>query len=187
MKFLSWNVAGMNDISKCHNVLRKAHKYSVILLQETKLKKAKIHYLRNKWGGGHENVYMASAGRARGVITLFSPQTGACHVETVEDEQGQFLINVVKIQDCMWFIVNMYGDPDTDEASQRTILRFEDKFEELPVSKVHVEHTLELGHLAMEQDLARDVAGHHGGAVSVHHAAVDAFDSSDQETHLLQV
>ena len=131
MKFLSWNVAGMNDISKCHNVLRKAHKYSVILLQETKLKKAKIHYLRNKWGGGHENVYMASAGRARGVITLFSPQTGACHVETVEDEQGQFLINVVKIQDCMWFIVNMYGDPDTDEASQRTILRFEDKFEEM--------------------------------------------------------
>ena len=128
MKFLSWNVAGMNDISKCHNVLRKAHKYSVILLQETKLKKAKIHYLRNKWGGGHENVYMASAGRARGVITLFSPQTGACHVEVVEDEQGQFLINVVKVQDCMWFIVNIVCLLDGHECNTIFVLNPKQRF-----------------------------------------------------------
>ena len=50
MKVLSENTQGLNQVGKLHNVFCRARRFSVALLQETKVKRSSLSLLRQKWG-----------------------------------------------------------------------------------------------------------------------------------------
>ena len=124
------NVAGMNDHSKFHAVVKFARGYDVCMLQETKLRKCKLNFLKQKWGY-HEGVFMASGGARRGVITLFSERLKATQLDHYEDNMGQFLINITEINRQNYLFINFYGDPDLDIHAEQTVLRLSDRIEEV--------------------------------------------------------
>ena len=47
------------------------------------------------------------------------------HLDSKEDDQGQFLINLVAHHTTTIMLINYYGDPDTDQSSVQTLLRLE--------------------------------------------------------------
>ena len=145
MKIISSNVQGLNDMGKLHTVLSKARKYDIALLQETKMPRRKIGMLRNKWAH-HEGVFCAPAPderSRRGVITLFSPHFRVVHLESVEDMNGQFLMNVVRVEEKNFLIINYYGDPDVDVDAQMTVIRCQDRVEE--IQRRHQIHSIICG------------------------------------------
>ena len=73
MKFLTRNVAGLNQYHRLHQTLRQARNHDIIFLQETKLKMSQASFIRAKWGSN--NIFMACMGTARrGVLTLLHPR-----------------------------------------------------------------------------------------------------------------
>ena len=114
----------MNNNRKFHEVLNSAKDYSIAFLQETKLQVQKIAEIRSKWRN-HEGVFMSCAreGSRRGVVTLFSDKIDVTHIEHHSDEEGQFIVNICRIQQRIMMLANVYGSPDTDQNAEATFAR----------------------------------------------------------------
>ena len=126
VRILCNNKAGLNSQGKLSYALRQARSYDIALFQETKLRKLKINEIRTKWG--NPDVFLSSC-RAhfsrRGVLTLFSPRLQVQHLESKDDNEGQFLVNLVLHHTTIIMIINLYGDPDSDQNSLRTLQRLD--------------------------------------------------------------
>ena len=132
VKLMINNVAGLNSQGKLTAALTKARSYDVILYQETKLRRRKLNEIRAKWG--HPDVFMASCQgdiSRRGVLTLFSPNFNVQHLECIEDNEGQYLINLVSHHTTNIMIVNFYGDPESDHNALQTLRRLETAINDL--------------------------------------------------------
>ena len=107
LKILSRNVAGLNNSARLHQAINMARAYDITLFQESKLDTNQAPFLRAKWGGGQDHVFISSPGGARrGTITLFHPRTSPTHLYGFADPEGQFMINVCKIKDEYYVIIN---------------------------------------------------------------------------------
>ena len=126
------NVSGINNPAKLHAVINRVRRYDIVLLQETKATSHILPQLQLKWRHP-TGVFLASEelGARRGVITLFSPRLRVQHLEAFKDNLGQFILNLVLIEENIFMIINIYGDPDTDNAASATMDRLTTKIEDI--------------------------------------------------------
>ena len=128
MRFLSRNVAGLNNLARQHQVLRQCRDYDVAFLQETKLRRTRIPFIKAKWGNDH--VYHSTTdGPSRGVLTLISSRCSPTVIHEATDQNGQYHIILVNIRDSNYLLVNFYGNPDTDAAAYNTMTALRDTLE----------------------------------------------------------
>ena len=120
MKFLTKNVAGLNQYHRLHQTLRQARQHDITFLQETKLKTSQASFIRNKWGSN--NIFMACVGSARrGVLTLVHPRLNPTYLHEISDPNGQFHLLVALLQGETYLLVNVYGNPDSDRQAENTM------------------------------------------------------------------
>ena len=119
MKFMSNNVAGLNQSYKLHNCLRNARQFDVSFIQETKLTLDQTTSVRAKWGS---NVFLSCADTSRrGTMTLIHPRVDPKIIQEYKDDSGQFNILVVSIRSETYLLANCYGDPDNDVNAEHTM------------------------------------------------------------------
>ena len=69
-KITSWNVRGLNHLSKLKQVLNRAKRLNskILLLQESHLPRGDIHKIQKRWNG--QVIAASYSSHARGVLTL---------------------------------------------------------------------------------------------------------------------
>ena len=139
MRILSRNVAGLNNPGRFHEVINNARKFDIAMFQETKLSTRHLAQIRAKWG--NSGVFMATDGARRGALTLFSSKLAAQQLSTFIDQRGQFVVNVVIIDQQTFLIMNVYGDPDTDANAALTMDRLTDAVDEIE-HRFNIDHTI---------------------------------------------
>ncbi len=115
LKILSWNVRGLNDRNKRHQVghLIKLWGVNVIYLQETKLYIITKGIFRSLWGIQHVDwSYLGSEGAFRGIVLMWDRRV----VEKVDEAVGLFSVSC-KLRSIVdqyeWALFGFYG-PQTD-------------------------------------------------------------------------
>ena len=145
MKFISLNAGGLNNIAKLHSVINTVRQYDVALIQETKLLMRSLGQIQLKWRNP-EGVFMSVApnGARRGVLTLFSPRLSVNHIHSHADTEGQFMINICRIDEVTYLIANIYGDPDTDNRAADTMDRLNHTIDDIKL-RFNITHEIAAG------------------------------------------
>lgn len=114
-RFLSWNVRGLNDPTKCtivKSVIRNC-KCSVVCVQETKLSSISLDKFRSVCGFHILDFRTLDAvGTRGGLLSAWNPALFDC----VNDWAGLFSLNVVlrrKVDRKLFMVSNIYGPTDT--------------------------------------------------------------------------
>ena len=124
MKVSLANVRGVNDRQKLHSVLQQFRNIDVAILVETKLKmgsRANIEMITRNFGG----VFSSYSGRAaKGVTIVVKAGTGQI-LETKTDNEGHFVIIIMKIKEKNILMGGFYGSSEqSDAVSLRVLERF---------------------------------------------------------------
>ena len=118
------NVRGMNDKQKQHSILQQFRNVDVMILVETKLRigsRANIEMVTRNFQG----VFSSYSGRAaKGVTVVIKSGIGQV-LEIKTDDEGHFVIIIIKIKDKNVLIGGFYGSSDQGDAvSLRVLERF---------------------------------------------------------------
>lgn len=111
LKFLSWNVHGLNDRGKrvlIRSLLRNA-KAEVVCLQETKMDCIDGEVVRELWGGHFVDWnHLPAIGVARGVLVCWDRRLVVKEEEEMGDLSMCCLFHCVE-DDFWWVFTGMYG------------------------------------------------------------------------------
>lgn len=111
LKFLSWNVHGLNDRGKrvlIRSLLRNA-KAEVVCLQETKMDCIDGEVVRELWGGHFVDWnHLPAIGVARGVLVCWDRRLVVKEEEEMGDLSMCCLFHCVE-DDFRWVFTGMYG------------------------------------------------------------------------------
>lgn len=92
LRLVSWNVKGVNNVSKAHKVLSHLQhlKGDIIFLQETHLRTSEISRIKRAWVG--HLFHSQYSDRARGAAILINKNIAFEPTNTLSDPNGRFVI-----------------------------------------------------------------------------------------------
>ena len=113
LKIISMNCRGIRDVSKRRDVLHylRQKDANVICLQDTHLMAGEVNEVRSQWG--YECILSGCKRDARGVAILFQNNFQYKMLEQKADQDGNFLIAKIDVNENIFTIVNIYG-PNQD-------------------------------------------------------------------------
>lgn len=109
IRFLTWNVRGLNNHRKVRNVpaYLKHHSVDIALLQETHLPTdSKMLSQRVFQGSFHASGFTT---HARGVLTWVNPKSGFHIDPCVADVEGRYIVSRCKGKEIDVLVINVYG------------------------------------------------------------------------------
>lgn len=116
LRFVSWNVKGLNSPVKRGRVLSHLKHFNaeIAFLQETHLITKDNHRLKASWVGQcyHSNF----SNKARGVAILIHKKVQFSPAKIITDSQGRFLIVTGSLHNVAVALVNLYAPNWDDEA-----------------------------------------------------------------------
>jgi exonuclease III len=132
-KIASANVQGLGNFQKRKDVFQflRQKKFSVYFLQDTHFVAKNEKQIRAEWG--YECFFASYTSQSRGVAILFNNNFDFKVTKMVKDENGNYLIVVIKTMDREIALVNVYG-PNNDNPQFYSTLQ--KKIEELGCSNI---------------------------------------------------
>uniref|UniRef100_A0A672F5Y5 exodeoxyribonuclease III n=1 Tax=Salarias fasciatus TaxID=181472 RepID=A0A672F5Y5_SALFA len=109
LRFISWNVKGLNSTAKCCNVINhlKHLNTRIAFLQETHLKPSDHSKLRRGWVG--QLFHSSFSSKARGAAILIHKSVPFSVSQIISDPNGRFIIVTGKICGNNLTLANVYG------------------------------------------------------------------------------
>ena len=109
----SMNCQGLANYRNRKDVLNyiRAHEYKIVCLQDIHITKNTANLMLNEWGYG--GVIAPYSSSARGVAILFNNRLEYKILKSTTDQNGNYIILDLKIEDDNFTLVNLYG-PNTD-------------------------------------------------------------------------
>ena len=116
LKMISANCRGLADRNKRREVLNLYRKksYSVICLQDIHLAKDDTDKMRNEWG--LQSLFAPFKSNARGVAILFNKDIDLTIHRSINDENGNFIITDITVEDKRLTLAIVYG-PNSDDPN----------------------------------------------------------------------
>lgn len=116
-KLISWNVRGLNEVSKRLGVrhLLRGWGANLVCLQETKMEFISRAVIRSLWGGNHVGYqFLGLSGVSGGVLVMWDTRV----LEMKEVSIGVFSI-AISFKNCedgfQWMFTGVYG-PNSDDS-----------------------------------------------------------------------
>ena len=116
LKILTVNCQGLGDKNKRRDVLNylKGKKYNVYFLQDTHFMEKDENMIRTQWG--YKAFFSSFKSNSRGVAILFNNNCEVKIYNEFKDNEGNYLILDVIIEDIPFLLINIYG-PNCDRPN----------------------------------------------------------------------
>lgn len=115
LKFLSWNVKGLNHPVKRRKVFSHIRQFgtAIAFLQETHIRGSDNSRLVSRWAGQH--FHSTFQAKARGVSILINHNIPFEHHNVISDTNGRYIIVSGKLYNTMVVLANVYA-PNVDDV-----------------------------------------------------------------------
>ncbi|KAK6186929.1 hypothetical protein SNE40_006185 [Patella caerulea] len=147
LQIISVNSQGLGQSEKRKDVFNylKTKKYNIYCIQDTHFTKNLETFVQNQWG--FQCLFSSFTNQARGVAILYNNNFGYKINKTVIDEEGNFIIIDIIIEETNITLANIYG-PNSDTPSF-----YEKLFHK--INEINNENTIICGdfNLALDQTL----------------------------------
>ena len=124
LKFYSFNTRGLGDRKKRRSVFQWLRTYhnGIILLQETHCVANSEGQWKQDWGG---NIFFSHGNNLSRGVAIMLPKSMEFEVHNeISDEQGRFLLLDITIEECNFFVINIYAPTKDKEAEQADFISY---------------------------------------------------------------
>ena len=112
LKILSVNCRGLNNKNKRLSVFQYVHnlKYDIYCIQDTHFTPDMYQNIYSEWGS---EIYLSyNSSKSRGVAILFSKLNFKIYESIIDDENGNFVILDLSVNDFRFTLTSIYGPTD---------------------------------------------------------------------------